>query len=270
MSWRNIARKDIYEAKRSTGIWLFSALSIVLFVGYALVHTYLGESTFAAFTVGLARVTAVCLPLLGLLLGYKSIIHERTNGSLFLVLSAPQSRKDLVVGTMVGRVLVLLVPTLVSIALAGAVGAIRYGTEGALYYPWFLLVTALYGVAFVGLAVGLSLSTTVDRWITLGAFGGYVLLVPFWNSFHSLTMLVLHRFDVGVFADMPDWALLFRLSTPTEAYYRLLNVGFDINKAARYLGGPVYVDWWMGLVVLLAWCVLPMVLGYQRFETADL
>jgi len=30
------------------------------------------------------------------------------------------------------------------------------------------------------------------------------------------------------------------------------------------------VDWWMGLVALLAWCSVPIVLGFQRFETADL
>jgi hypothetical protein len=71
---------------------------------------------------------------------------------------------------------------------------------------------------------------------------------------------------------MPDWALLFRLFGPNEAYDRLLRAGFDINLAARYAanGAPVYVDWWMGIVVLVVWFAVPLVVGFHRFESADL
>ncbi|MBX0305689.1 ABC transporter permease subunit [Haloarcula salinisoli] len=270
MSWRTIARKDLHQARRSTGIWLLAGLSVVVFVGYAVVHEYLGDPTFVGFVDGLAGVVGSTVPLLGLLLGYKSISHERASGSLFLTLSAPQSRRDLVAGTLAGRAAVLLVPTVVSLVFAGAVGAVRYGTEGLLGYPLFLFLSSLYGVAFVSLAVGLSMSTTADRRITLGALGGYVVFVPFWGSVHSFALLFLHRFDLSVLSDMPDWALLVRLLAPTEAFYRLLRAGFDIGRAARYADGPVYVDWWMGLVALLAWCVVPVALGYRRFRTADL
>jgi len=270
VSWRHIATRDLHQARRSAGSWLLTCLSLVLYVGYAVVHTYLGASSFTAFASGLANVTGVTIPVFGLLLGYKSIVHERKSGGIFLTLSGPQSRRDLVVGTVVGRVVVLLVPTVVSLALAGVVGAVRYGTQDALFYPWLVFATVLYGVAFVALAVGLSMSTTADRRITLGALGGYVLLGPFWNSVHSLGLLVLHRFDLRVLSDMPGWALLVRLWAPTEAYNRLLHAAFDIEQATQYVGGPIYVDWWMGLVALLAWCSVPIVLGFQRFETADL
>ena len=270
MSWRHVAAKDVQQARRSTGIWLLGGLSLALFVGYAAVHAYLGPATFDAFVGGLAGVAGSTVPLLGLLLGYKSISHARSSGSLFLTLSGPLSRRDLVVGTLVGRTVVLLVPTVVSLALAGVVGVVRYGTEGLLWFPLFLVLTALYGVAFVALAVGLSTSTAVDRRITLGALGGYVLLVPFWGTVHSFGLLVLHRFDLRVLGAMPDWALLVRLLAPPEAYYRALEVGFSLDRAGRYLDGPLYLDWWMGLVALAAWCVVPVVLGYRRFESADL
>ena len=270
MSWRHIARRDLHQARRSAGSWLLTCLSLVLYVGYALVHTYLGAHSFEAFVGGLSNVTAMTLPVFGLLLGYKSVVHERKSGSIFLTLSGPQSRHNLVVGTLVGRVVVLLVPTVVSIALAGVVGALRYGTQGALFYPWFVFGTALFGIAFVALAVGLSMATTADRRITLGALGGYVLLGPFWNSVHTLGLLFLHRFNLSVLSDMPAWALLVRLWAPTEAYYRILHMGFDIEQATQYVGGPLYVDWWMGLVALLAWCTVPVVLGFHRFRTADL
>lgn len=271
MSWRTIAHKDVHDAGRSRTLWVLSALLVVVFGGYAVGHAYLGEETFPAFVAGLAGLVGVFLPVLALLIGYKSVVHERTSGSLFLTLSFPHSRSDLVVGTLLGRSLVLLAPTLAALAVAGVGGAVRYGTDGAAAYPLFLAASALYGLAFVGIAVGLSLSTTVDRWITLGALGGYLLLVQLWDNLHSMTLLFLHRFEFGVLADMPDWALLFRLVKPSESYYRLLRAGFDVPLADRYVGDvPLYVDWWIALAILAAWIAVPLAVGYRRFRSADL
>ncbi|WP_276257929.1 ABC transporter permease subunit [Haloglomus litoreum] len=272
MSWQAIARKDIRDAVRSRGVQVLFLLLGVLSVGYAVAHTYLGENTFPAFLGGLTRLLAVALPVLAILVGYKSVSHERAGGSLFLTLSFPHSRWDYLVGKVVGRSVVLLAPTLVALAAAGVAGAFRYGTQGVVLYPWFLVATGLYGLAFVGLAVGLSMSTTVDRRITLGAFGGYVAFVTFWDGVHSLTMLVLHRFDGGVLSNLPDWALLFRLLGPAESYRRLVRAGFDVDLASLYVGDgtPVYVDWWMGVFLLAVWFVAPLVLGYRRFDAADL
>jgi ABC-2 type transport system permease protein len=272
MSWQAIARKDVRDAARSRGLWVLFALLGVLSVGYAVGHSYLGERTFPAFLGGLTGLLAVVLPVLAILVGYKSVIHERTGGSLFLTMSFPHSRWDYLLGKIVGRAVVLLAPTLVALVAAGAVGAFRYGTEGAALYPWFIVATALYGLAFVGVAVGLSMSTTVDRRITLGAFGGYVVFVTFWDAVHSLTMLILHRFDGSVLSNLPDWALLFRLLGPSESYRRLVRAGFDVDLATLYVGDgtPIYVDWWMGVLLLVAWFAVPLVLGYRRFDAADL
>lgn len=272
MSWRDVAVKDVHDASRSRTLWLLTGLLLVAFVGYGVGHSYLGEETFSAFLTGLATLVGVLLPVLGVLLGYKSIVYDRTSGSLFLTLSFPHSRRDVVFGKFVGRAVVLLAPALGALCLAGVVGAVRYGTDGALLYPWFVLVTALYGVAFVGIAMALSMSTTIDRRITFGALGIYLVLVQFWDNVHSLTVLFLHRFDFTVLSDMPDWTLLFRLLKPSESYYRLLRAGFDVSQAGRYVadGAPIYVDWWMALALLAAWCVVPLALGFRRFGRADL
>ena len=45
--------------------------------------------------------------------------------------------------------------------------------------------------------------TAADRWVTLGALGGYFLLVAFWGELHSLVMLILHRLDVRVLSASP-------------------------------------------------------------------
>lgn len=272
MSWRAVARKDVHDASRSKTIWVVLALLGLLSVGYAVGHAFLGDETFTAFLSGYAGLVGAVVPVLALLLGYKSVIEGRKSGSMFLTLSLPHSRRDVVAGTVVGRSIVLLAPTLVALVLAGVVGAVRYGTDGALLYPWFVFAVALYGVAFVGLGVGFSMFTTGDRWVTFGALGSYLLLVTFWSQLHSLTMLILHRFDVSVLSDLPDWALLFRLFGPGEAFDRLLRAGFDLELAGRYVGegAPIYVDWPVAVLILAVWCLVPIAVGFYRFGSADL
>jgi ABC-2 type transport system permease protein len=272
MSWQSVARKDIHDASRSRTLWLLSGLLVIAFVGYGFAHSYVGQNTFSSFLQGLATLVSVLLPLLAILLGYKSIARERTTGSLHLTLAFPNARRDVVLGKVVGRSSVLLVPMAATLLLAGVVGVVRYGSDGAVLFPWFLVATALYGIAFVGIAIGLSMSTTVDRRITFGAIGVSLLLVQVWDSIHTATLLVFHRFDFSVLSDMPDWALLFRLVKPSESYYRLVRAGFDIGQASRYVGdsAPFFVNWWMALAVLAAWCVVPLTLGFRRFSSTDL
>jgi ABC-2 type transport system permease protein len=272
VSWRVVARKDVRDAARSRATWLLTALLALLFVGYAFAHGALGESTFAAFVARLGSAVVTVVPIVAILLGYKSVAAERDDGSLLLTLSLPHSRKDVVIGTFLGRTIVLLVPTLLTLSVAGVVGAVRYGTDGALLFPWFLLATVLYGAAFVGLAVGLSSASLTDRRLTMAALGSYLILVPLYRNLHTLVLLILHRGQAEVLTNLPDWALLARLFQPSEAFYRLLRLGFDIEPASRYLGpdAPLYVGWWMALAVLAAWALGPIALGYRRFRAGDL
>jgi ABC-type transport system involved in multi-copper enzyme maturation permease subunit len=272
MSWRVTARRDVRDAVRSRTVWLLIGLLAIAFVGYAFVHAHVGDTAFVVFLDGLAGLVGGIVPLLALLLGYNSVGADRESGSLLLTLSLPHSRRDVVIGTFLGRSIVMLVPTVTVLSVAGVIGAIRYGTDGAALYPWFLFATALYGAAFVGIAVGLSSLSIAGRRLTTAAVGAYLALVSFYDGIHALVLLVLHRGRLQVLTDLPGWALLFRLAQPSESYYRLVRLGFDIDRATRYVGvdAPLYVGWWMGLLLLVAWALGPLALGYRRFRRGDL
>ncbi len=272
MSWRDVAYKNVNDASRSRTVWLLFALLSVLFVGYAVGHGYLGDGSFVAFVDGLVGIVGTFVPALGILLGYRSISDDREDGSLLIELSFPHSRKDLIIGTVVGRTIVLAVPMLVALTIAGAAGAFQYGTDGILWYPWFLFATVLYGAAFVGASTGLSMATTSDRRITFGAVGGYLLLASLWSGLVSFGFSLIHRFGIPGNVTVPDWGLLLQLAGPSESFVRLVQTGFDLGRASQYTGegAPIYVDWWGALLLLALWTVVPLVLGFRRFRTADL
>jgi len=270
VSWRIIARKDVNDASRSRTLWLLTGLVAVVFVGYAAVHGLLGAATFPAFVEGLAGVVGALVPVVTLLVGYRSIHDDRETGSILLTLSLPHSRRDLLVGTVAGRAVVALVPTLGALAVAGVVGAVQYGTEGAVWYPWLLVATAVYVLAFLGVAVGLSATVRTGRRLTYGAVGAYLLLVVFWQNLTAFTVSLLHRFDPRI--ETPEWSLFAQLLEPRESYLRLVRAGFDVGHASQYVGDgtPVYLGWWTALLILVVWFALPVAVGYRQFTGSDL
>ncbi len=271
MTWRDVAYKDVNDASRSRTLWLLFGLLTVAFGGYAVAHGRIGEESFTAFVEVLAvDIVVPLVPLLGIFLGYRSIADDRADGSALLTLSLPNSRRDLLAGTFAGRSVVLLVPSLLTLAGAGTVGAALYGTDGALGFLWLLLVTALYGLAFVAVGVALSAVTTTERRITYGATGGYLLLVYLWSGLVSFLLDFVHRFHGSV--SSPDWVELLQLAQPSEAYLRLLRAGLDIDAAGQYVGpdSPLYIDWWTGLLLLVLWIVVPLAVAHRRFTSGDL
>ena len=272
MTWRDIAIRDIRSASRSVGIWIVGGVQILLFIGLAAVEFVLNDGSFLTYIDSLAGVVGVTTPLIALLLGYKSILAERTGGQLRLALSVPHSRRDVAVGKFVGRSVVFAVPTALALCLAGGVAiALADGGVSWLWLPWFAGVTVLYGVAFVGLAIGVSLSTATARRVTVGIIGTYLVTVVIWEDFHTAVLLILHRFDTAVTNDMPGWALFVRLAAPSESFDLLVRTGFAVSRAGRYVeSGIAYVTWPAAAGLLVAWGLVPVLLGFIRFKTADL
>ena len=272
MSWGPIARKDVSDSSRSWRFWIFFSLVLVVIGGYALGYVIWIEDSFESFITGFATMLGLFLPLLGILLGYKAVIHERNSGSILLTLSFPHSRKDLVFGKFLGRSIVLLVPTSLALGITGVAGLLVYQASDLIPFPWMVLNTLLYGAVFLSLAIGISLSVTNGRSATLGAFASYLLFVMFWENLVTGFVFILHRFDFSVIDNLPDWALFARLLKPSEAYYRAIRVGYDIEQAGPYLAAdaPWYVDWWMAVIILVGWIVVPLALGYYQFSRSDM
>lgn len=272
MSWQAIARKDVRDAARAKSVWLLSGVFLVFFLGLTYFVPRVGDAEFDTFLALSGEVVGLFLPLVGIVLGYKAVITERESGSIALLLSLPHSRRDVAIGKFVGRSIVLAVPTAIGLAAAAPLVAIRYGSFAPLQYLGFSLLTILYGLVFVGIAIGLSMATTASRRVTAGAFGAYVVLVMFWLTLVNLLVLVLFRFQGTPLEDPPGWAVFAKLLDPSTAYVYLLGdgLGSGVLSPVAQFGSEWFTAPPMALAVLLGWIVVPMVLGYREFARSDL
>lgn len=272
MSWQAIARKDFLDAVRSRTLWGL----LVLFVGLLLVVSYAGqagsETELVQFVEFTAEGFALFVPLVAVVIGYKAIVDERESGTIALLLSFPHTRLDMVVGKFLGRSAVLAIPIVVGLLVASGAIVFLYDSFPVVEYLLFAVLSVMLGLAFLGIAVALSMLTTSSRRVTAGAFGAYIVLAVLWRDLVDAIVLILWRFDGQILAAPPDWVLLAQLASPVESFYRLVTALFDTDSGAIYTvpDAPWFVDAWVAALLLVGWVVVSLGLGYLRFSRVDL
>jgi len=269
MSWQTVAWKDVRDSIRSRGLWALLALFGLLVAVFAYVGWVDQGSAVEPFVVLTAEGFGIIVPIVAIVIGYKAVIEERRSGTIALLLSFPHTRRDIVLGKFVGRALVLTVPLLLALGAMFAVIVTLYDNAPVGSYLLFVGLNVVYGVAFLAIAIGLSMVLRSGRQVTAGAFGAYIILVMFWDAL----ITVLWRFNPPNL-QLPDWALLVQLASPVESYNRIVDALFDLEPGLTPTLSSAEAPWYVGpevaFVVLIGWIGLTLGLGYAQFRRTDL
>lgn len=293
-SVRAIAKKDFQDAVRSYLFWGLSAFFFLLMGLAAFAVGYFGDETTSTreFVFLFSSVTKLIIPLIAILLGWKAIAGERATGSIKVLLSLPHSRKDVILGKLLGRTAVLSVSLLIGFTIAGIIVAVMLSGFSVGEYVGFLAMTVLYGLAYVAIAVALS---SLTRSTTIAAalmFGVFVLFYVVWNTIQiGLQLLMVEGYIDGVeytlefqgeeFTQerLPDWALFIDTLDPGNAYQNAITVvssaqesdiGNQFQEAAFPGGIPFYLEDWFSFIILLFWIAIPVAFALYRFDRVDL
>lgn len=274
MSWTTIARREYAATGDSRAIrWLLWALAgACVLSGY--LYPVLGSEPYTtkAF-VGFDFLTGsirYLLPLLGVFLGYGAVVTERASGELTLLLSLPYSRRDLVIGKLVGRSLVFATTLVAALAVAGALVVYPFGSLAPGWYLAFVVLTLLYGLLFTGIATAISMLTRSKHLATAGAFGVYGLFVAVWGTLRTALEFGLETAGV-IDGGLPDPILFLFGCNPVTLYERILTGFFVDGGSGPYVGADAwYLSEWLALALFLAWVVAPITLGYLWFDNTDL
>jgi ABC-2 type transport system permease protein len=275
-----VAKKDFRDAVRSRTLLALTALFGLFTVGGAYLASWAAEvldggaETTLDLIIALQTPAGYLVPIIALVVSYAAIAGERESGSLKFLLGLPHSRRDVVVGKILGRTGVVGVSILVGFAV-GLIGLFAFvGSVSLVDYLGFTLVTLLFGLVYVCIGVGLSSMTRSTTKAAIGAFG---LIVFFWFAWSILVQLLLYAVE-GRFLleEFPDWYVTLLSLSPDAAYGSAL--GAVLGESGLTMSGvygstnelPLAARPWFGFVVLGVWALVPLVIGILRFESIDL
>lgn len=272
--WLTIARKEFADALRSRMIWgivVIIAAMTSMSAGISLLVPDVEGG--AEMAIGAAsQFAGLLVPIMALIAAYLAIAGERESGSLKVILGLPPSRGELLFGKFLGRSGVVAIGLSLGFVVSGVVTAALYGDLPVGAFVGTTVLTVLLGISFVGIAIGISAVTaTRARAMTL-AITAYLGLTLLWDLAPNAVHLLVTGEMPG--AVVPAWFLLLQGLSPTGAYnalvQRLLLGGGTVVEAR--LGGPApsYLDPAVFVGLLVAWAVVPLVVGYLRFRRADL
>lgn len=298
MSLVAVARKDFRDAIRSQWLLALSALFVVAFALPALIRFSLGvglgdsqgaTQIMVLFIRFMKSGTAVLVPIIAIVVTYASITREQESGTLKLLLALPHSRADVVVGKLLGRSAVVALPIAFGFLIASIV--LIPSTPGAAIWRFgaFALLTVILGVVFVGLSLGISAAADSDRQAMVGSVGVFMAGSVFWGPATGRIASSLETY-AGISTQSRYLVELFlKLLNPIAAYKTLVDsliapsqlaarqqlFGFFLfpdPAAQKALGEqlPFYFTDPFVVVLLLLWFIVPVYIGMEIFERADL
>ncbi|RZH69233.1 ABC transporter permease [Natrinema altunense] len=251
-----VAETEYRLSVRSRWALALTAIFAVFSLGMA---TFSGSDTspagFERIVASLAALVVYLVPLVALAFSYDAIVGREESGWLQALFSLPVSRSRVVLGTAIGRAIVLASATVIGFGVAGFLLLLEYGVGGFEAYVGFLLGAVGLGLAF--LAIGVCLSTLARE--KTHALGLALLAWAWFVLVHDLLAL-------GVVAafSLPDLAVsAMVLANPTGVFRGLvlgaLGAGGDAGFAAVLAEAGLSTGTLVGALVV--WIVGPLALA---------
>jgi len=262
-----IAYKELRDRLRNR--WVLAVA--VVFTALALVIVYFGGAQQGTvglrsieFTIAsLVSLVIYLIPLIALLLGFDAVVGERERGSLDLLLALPVTRLEVLLGKYLGLAAALSLSTLGGFGLVAVLLATQIGPSGLEPFVGFMFSSVLLGLAFLSLAVMLSVLAR-DRARASG------LAIALWFFFVLVfDLLLLGLLVVGGGESGSEWFPYLLMFNPADVF-RILNI-FSLDDVRSLYGLTSIVPTalakpWLMALVMLGWIAAPLAVATWRFR----
>jgi Cu-processing system permease protein len=262
-----LAGKEFWDRIRNR--WVLAVA--LVFTVFALVIAYFGGAQqgavgFRSIELTIASLVSLVIyliPLIALVLGFDAIVGERERGSLDLLLSMPITRFELLLGKYLGLAAALAFSTVAGFGLVAVVLSAQLDLNALFHFFGFVASSVLLGMAFLSLAVMLSVFAA-DRTRASGA------AIAMWFFFVLVFDLLLLGALVVTGGSYGGEIFPYLLLLNPADVFRILNI-FALDDV-RTLYGLATVfpralaePWLLGLV-MAAWIAAPLGVAAWRFR----
>ncbi|EMR73318.1 ABC-type transport system involved in multi-copper enzyme maturation, permease component [Thermoplasmatales archaeon SCGC AB-539-N05] len=273
-----IAKKEFLDNIRNKWIIVLT----VIFVLLVIVFSYVaggqtgGEETFGGMqntVLGLISISSLLIPLIALILGFSTISGEAESGALYVVLSYPVRRIEILLGKLLGLGSVIVVSVFLGFGLGGIAIAATVGPESWAGYIGFMLLSIFMG--FIYLSLSICISAYCKRRIT--SIGG-VLLVFFWGMIYGTVFLAIlyatgSSIEDFLTGNIPDWFFNSVVFSPGDLHQTAVMRVFGmetIDAMGISVTIPEFLSMNFLLVVHIIWFIVPLFLAYFFFKRRDI
>lgn len=279
MGLRVVATKEFLDTRRSYTLAATTALFVV-WAGFLAAIQWVPtiyrdselETTTLATMNSMQQSAVFFVPLIGLMLGYAAIVDDRESGSYKLMLSLPHSRADFVYGKLLGRTAVIGAAILLGYGTAAAIAILTYSSFPARIFVLHSLLTLGYGAVYVSIGIGTSVFMPSRQKALAVMTGLYALFLLLWDVAMFGLQLATIGPELPPGSRLPDWIQFAALLNPSTAFaYAAQALVPEFAELTTFPeSDAVFLQNWVGLVVLAGWLFLPATVGYLRFRRLDL
>jgi Cu-processing system permease protein len=242
---------------------VFTVFSLLITYFGAAVQGQIGPRSIELTIASLVSLVIYLIPLIALLLGFDAIVGERERGSLDLLLALPITRLEFLLGKFLGLAGALTLSTVAGFALVAVLLFQQFSFAGLYHYLGFVVSSVLLGLAFLSLAMLLSVLAR-DRTRASG------LAIALWFALVLVFDLLLLGLLVASGGELGGDAFAYLLLLNPADIFRILNI-FSLDDVRRLYGlasivPPALGQAWLMGGAMLVWMVGPLALASWRFK----
>ncbi len=259
---RAIAKKEFMDNVRNK--WVL-ALSVIFLLLVILMSYFGGAASggdvefqgFKATVASLSTIASMLLPIIAIMLGYSTIIGERENGSLGVVLGCPVSRFDVILGKFLGLSGVLAVTIFLGFGVSGVIVGAMAGFADGLAYLLFIVLTVLFATFFLGFSIFMSAiaskrSTAIAGGLAIffsGMIAGTVLM-GIWVATGGDIQEMMNQAMQGVMPQLPDWYW-------AGTFFSFMDIypmgAMQLFETTDFMGYTMEYPWFVNAPIVFAW-----------------
>ena len=272
----SVAKKEIMDNTRNINIIIIT----IIFAAITIIVSFLGTLSNNGGWQDLKTTVQFLMffiqflvPIIGLMLGYASIVGEIEKGTMSALLSEPITRLEIILGKFLGLGLVLSISVFVGFGAAGLVISLNVHNFDFGLNFLFIVFTILLGLIFISISMFFS-SILKRRSQSIG------MSIFTWSFFSFLWGILLFflMFFSGTQPQEAEGYFLINLFSPVQTFLSLIsiNMGSIGVTSMPSLGLSVLVDYFPDfyntgilLTILLLWIIIPLFLAYISFNRRD-